>query len=816
MTLLQRVFLTSLGLFLVLTQPSLAQQVTGSLKKWQPVTIDFTGPQTAETATNPNPFLDYRFNLQLTAPSGTQHMVPGYYAGDGRGGTSGALWRVKFVPDEVGTWNFVASFRQGANLAISSDAGAGSPAGFNATTGTMTITTADPQAPGNWRKGLLQYVGKHHYQFQNGEYFLKNGINSPENFFAFKGFDNTNDANGSFVHEYAAHKQHWRTGNPTFGANPELSKNIIGAINYLSDQGINAIYTMLMNIGGDGGDTYPYISTANTVDAKSHFDVSKLDQWQVVMEYAQSKGMLLHLVLSEAEASNANWLDLGGFGVERKLLFRELLARYGYLPAVQWNLREENTWASTLVQEMAVYLQSLSSRGDLIGIHNPVGAGLNSFDFQFHWMYGNPLFSFASVQFYEADMKESLKRAVERSSSAGRPWMVGMDEPDQPSSEDNAEARRKDLMYYVYMNKGQLEWYQGLDQDTRAEDFTDEEPLWRFSRLANQAFVSSGLPYWQMIDADSLIENGGGEVLADPGRDYLLWYRNLRTLGRLNLSGVAGTFKVRWYNPRTGVWSAYQETFPGGVATNVPNPPDNQNRDEDWLAHVHRTDIPQPSPSPTLAPSGSLVNPSFESGTSGWERSGDILGADFFAVDCNRWGGCRHGANYLKVTVADDGSAPYDPYVASAFFEAGANLSGRKYELAFDIKSHAGEHLVKGISIQRFPRWESASPWAGATVYVPDVTATTEWQRKTYTLVFPRSAIGNQSSQVRAVLRGIDDRTSTPVYYDNVVLIDKGETLIGDLTGDGVVNFEDYTKALRAYSMYGLFELNRVIQKLVQ
>ena len=42
--------------------------VSGELKKWHTVTIDFDGPTHSETDVGPNPFLDYRLQVAFTAP----------------------------------------------------------------------------------------------------------------------------------------------------------------------------------------------------------------------------------------------------------------------------------------------------------------------------------------------------------------------------------------------------------------------------------------------------------------------------------------------------------------------------------------------------------------------------------------------------------------------------------------------------------------------------------------------------------------------------------------------------------------------------
>src|SRR6202008_2995870 len=96
------------------------------------------------------------------------------------------------------------------------------------------------------------------------------------------------------------------------------------------------------------------------------YDVSKLDQWQVVFDHAQRRGVYLHFKLEETENDDnrlgnpyqaggrgggrageppvvAVSLDGGALGVERRLYLRELVARFGYLLALNWNLGEEST-----------------------------------------------------------------------------------------------------------------------------------------------------------------------------------------------------------------------------------------------------------------------------------------------------------------------------------------------------------------------------------------------------------------------------------------------------------------------------------------
>ena len=70
-------------------------------------------------------------------------------------------------------------------------------------------------------------------------------------------------------------------------------------------------------------------------------DVSKTAQWELVFEHADTMGMFLHFKTQEQE--NDQLLDGGKLGLQRRLYYRELVARFGHHLALNWNLGEENT-----------------------------------------------------------------------------------------------------------------------------------------------------------------------------------------------------------------------------------------------------------------------------------------------------------------------------------------------------------------------------------------------------------------------------------------------------------------------------------------
>ena len=270
----------------------------GELRKWHKVTLEFqNGPSTSELAT-PNPFTDYRLDVVFTN-GGVTMTVPCYFAADGNAAetsaNAGSVWHCILSPPAIGVWLWTASMYQGPNV-ISGLPGevSGTPMGFHGLSGSFTIYDTNKSGRDLRGKGLLRYVdGKHQLQFaETGEWFLKAGADSPENFFAYDDFDNTPNTNNRRK-DWAPHIQDFQEGDSTWQGGK--GRGIIGAINYLSNQGNNAFSFLTMNINGDDKNVFPYVNDTNRL----RFDVSKTAQWEIVLEHATTKGMYLHFKTQE-------------------------------------------------------------------------------------------------------------------------------------------------------------------------------------------------------------------------------------------------------------------------------------------------------------------------------------------------------------------------------------------------------------------------------------------------------------------------------------------------------------------------------------
>ncbi|NBC11694.1 MAG: DUF5060 domain-containing protein [Planctomycetes bacterium] len=610
--------------------------VGGELTKWHTVVVDFQGPNTSETAAT-NPFTDYRLDVTFThAGTGKQYVVPGFYDGDGNGGGSGDVWRVRFNPDEAGQWDYTADFRSGAGVVTADpgDLNTFTTTGPHGQSDSFTVAALDADAPGFKSQGRLEYAGNHYLKFRDGGYFIKGGADSPENFLGYSGFDNT----PNFKHQYAPHRNDWQAGDPDWtndapnGSGVRDGRNIIGALNYLGDQRVNSIYFLPMNIGGDGKDTYPYQAPINTggsaANDNTRFDISKLTQWETVLNHAQERGINLNIVLNEAEAPNKNELDNATLGPERKLFYREMIARFGHHNAMQWMLSEEYNrgleLAPSAVKSFAQFIQDLDPYDHPISVHNgnfgnwPGGTNfpdehtdLPGPGQRAEWepFFGDPRFSLTSYQNYnEQGIGDEVEYLRARSALKGRPIPIMIDEPESLDAL-SADNVRKHMTWDIYLSGGGVEWFvRGSDQSL--EDFRTYETVWEQTWHARK-FMQENLPFWEMTPNDDLLRNedsdfGGAEVFAKPGEVYAFYLPdgsnddNPNTAGAIeagengppefDLTAEANQrFRLRWYDPRTGQFDGdLVVEFTGGAWVSLGLTPDGFQNTNDWAGLIER------------------------------------------------------------------------------------------------------------------------------------------------------------------------------------------------------------------------------------
>ena len=470
----------------------------GTFAKWAKIEIEMIGPD-SQGAGNPNPF-DLLVDVTFAGPSAQEYSVPGFYDGDGNGDMDGNIWKVRFAADELGAWTFESS---------SSDDQ------LDGYRGSFEVICPPSGATDFYKWGRLEYIGTaenkiRYLKFRDGPYWLKAGCDDPENFLGnFSNYDT-----------------------------PEKRK---AAIDYLADRGVNSQYIMTHNLGGDDQDTWPWLGpTAEKAKSNAghsaRFELPRMQQWTQLFEYMQRKGICVYLVLEDDSA----WTDY-----DHERYYREMIARFGYLPALLFNFNEEYNENYKLSAALS-YMQLLKDTDPYDhprGIHN-----VNSVNNQYvdaHQV------DFTSIQTDGGDPLKHNKMAIDWInrciSRSKRVLMTGFDEPRPLLDRKN--------WWSAYMGGGVLEVHVDRPYDRPVWAW---EPAW--SQIGGARKFMESLEFWKMAPENSLVVSGQAFCLANPGEQYALY---LPAGGRVIVELAPNvTYRYSWWRATNDRNGSFQD---GGV-----------------------------------------------------------------------------------------------------------------------------------------------------------------------------------------------------------------------------------------------------------
>ncbi len=695
-------------------QPS----ISGELKTWHKVTINVNGPSSSESS-SVNPFRDVRLEVTFTAPNGASRTVPGYFAADGNAGetgaTTGTVWRAHLTPDQTGVWTYRVALKSGTKVAIN---GGGTAAGsHDGVTGSFTITASD-KTGGDFRaasRGQLDYVGEHALRWRGGGgRFFKVGMNHPEVFLEFQDFDNTDS-----TRTYAAHVGHWTSGDPTWRSGK--GKGIIGVVNYLAAQGVNEHYFLTMNSRGDGKKAYPWTAA----ESVWNYDVSKLAQWGVVLDHMMLRGVMPHVVLDECENQVLfEYLEgtpSGGIADSRKLYYREMAARFGYLNAITWNIGEESGWARDTAagaaatdgqrKSRAAWLRAQLSSAAHIVVHN----GPSDTDAIFTPLLGDAGYSGISFQGNLSSTAHGNGRIgywQTQSRSASRRWVIAYDEPYVGETPARDTWRINALWATLTGGAAGAGIYSS--SDLSLQDYTTYAAHFGDMRRAATFLAANAVPFWDMMPANAAVSSGW--CLAKAGNTYVVY---LPTGGSANLTVPAGTYTVHWFDPRSdAALSRGADLVSTGAARTLGTAPNSTSAD--WVALVRLTTSTPVNTPPTVSAgpdrsitlpdtaslAGSVSDDGLPSGGSlarGWSKisgpgtvsfinataastSASFSLAGTYVLRLSASDGALSASDDMTVTVAtattvtsariNCGGAAIDPFGADAGFSGGSAYVG--------------------------------------------------------------------------------------------------------------------------------------------
>ena len=529
-------------------------------------------------------------------------VVPGYYAADGNAANTlsnvGNKWKCHFNPPEAGTYIYTAQFTEGSNV---NQNGGGTSAGFlDGDSGTFVVAATDKVFPDMRAKGKLEYVGEHYLQHKNGDYFLKAGPDSPENFLAYDDFADTpnNMPNpGAGSKSYSPHSGDWVGGDPEW--NGGQGRNIIGAVNYLASKGLNTISFLTMNINGDDRNCFMYPGSNDRL----RISVRKCDQWFLVLQHLDSKGFNLSFKTQERE--NDGLLDGGNLGNERKLYYRELIARFGVFNGITWNMGEETTRTSAQLIDYAQYFADNDPYKSNIVVHNFPNQENNVFPPLY-----NTAFTGVSIQCNGNIVHQRTKTWVDNSANSGKKWIVANDEQGPfnagvladanysgnqglfPNQDNHDDITHQVLWGNILAGGPGIEIYYGYqtgETDLSLQDHRSRSNMYDYMDIALTFFrtnIGNDIINW--TNRDDLIgnpsHNGQGNFcFAKPGTSYIVFADSGSTV-TLDLEAYTDVFDVQWFDPYTG------STTPGntlnqsgaGGQQSIGTPPSNNH----WVAYI--------------------------------------------------------------------------------------------------------------------------------------------------------------------------------------------------------------------------------------
>ncbi len=585
-------------LFFLSSTTIYSQTITPNPMQYHKVVLEYTSTATYNETQGNALFRNIRLNVTFTSPTGQVFIVAGYFAGDGNAAntsaSTGNKWRVNFTPTEIGRYTYVTSFRQGNDVILDLSVTAGTPFDFNATNGNFTTIATNKSGLDFRSKGVLRYVNDHFFRWSNGDYFLEFGADSPEVFLEYNDFDNTPDSQGR---TYPAHLSEWQTGDPQWKTNQ--GRSIIGVVNHLSNAGMNVHYFLTMNSFGDGQSAYPWTGNNTT----NQFDVSKLAQWEIVFDHMMAKGVMPEFVLGETENQQLfedNEGIVGGFANTRKLYYREMVARFGYLNAAVWNIGEEQGWDqgsgrmeavnNQQLVDFAAYLKTLLPRkNEPITVHN----GPSTTDAIFTGLLGNANYNNISFQGNYQTTSFGHDRILfwrNQSAIANKKWVVRYTEPYVGAGTDQAIWRKNSLWASLTAGGAGVQYYDGGGRDVTAQDYNTYQVPYLAMKIAKDFFENNNVPFFEMSNNDAATSTGW--MLSKANSSHVIYLPNGGTTVTANL-GSTGEYTIKWYDPRNG--GALQNgsitsITADGTNKSIGNPPNNNS--SDWVVLLENGGTP--------------------------------------------------------------------------------------------------------------------------------------------------------------------------------------------------------------------------------
>jgi len=499
------------------------------------------------TATNvgrfANPFTDVTLRATFTRPDQSSVTFWGFHDGDGNGGQAGNVWKLRFMPDQVGTWLFASSF---------SDGRPGPGGKFQC--------VAEGARPSPLR---VDPANRYYWVFADGTRFWPRAYTAPELFVA------GNERHRPFWVDYffgAKHRFNFCNANLL---------NFVGIGEELNWQGTPykapdpARDGQFVTIRGNGLFPFQYSGARPRFDGGSNVDWLRpsVRCWANVDQ-----------VLGELEARQAVWFnhwgmigwDWSGNGrllvppAARKPVLRYWIARLAPYWNITWNIAGE--WDELLkrteLDELGAFIKEADPWKHPLTAH-ALGTTVD-----------RPWVDFRVQQFAAGTSSDAVTNAHRAAADYMNKPVFAFETsweatPGKLTADQVRTGAWGSIMggaFYLYAEcfEPTLTWGDG--------------GAFRFGEIMHEFL--SGLAYWRLKPDHGLV-NIGSLCLAELGQNYVIYRPSGGTIV-LDLTKVppTSTFKADWLDPRTGARHA-AGSVAGGASRSFTCPSLN-----DWVLNL--------------------------------------------------------------------------------------------------------------------------------------------------------------------------------------------------------------------------------------
>lgn len=459
-----------------------------------------------------DPFREVILKMEYEAPDGSQTDFWGFYAGDG-------MWKARFMPDQIGTWRYTASFSDRAQQISGA---------FEVEQSDLPGLVSTDVANPNW----FGYAGGRHAVirgFHVGDrFFAANWSDAARTIFLDwaekQGYNLLSVASFFLNRDAEGRGKGWETpdlwDNRSKAPRPEAYAQAEGILDDLSERQIAV---------------YPF---AGFFGQSSDFPRNREDQ-ELYLRYTMAR-----------------------FGPYWNLLFNVAG------PEPLWRPNEfGNVMNASEIIRLGKRIRERDPFGHLISIHNEAGPD----PFRHEAWQG-----YVTLQGGKEDPAPSVHRYLERNSPGGKP--VFAQEVFWPGNKwhgcdcTDAETIRKKAFLILFaggainfadMDGNSSTGFSGsLDLNGRHQDRHDAvKEVWDWF---------DSIPFYRMIPVRNLATNGF--TLAERGVQYAIYTLDARETIRLDLSDTSGEFILRWYDPAEKEWQEAPESLAGGQVVILPAP----------------------------------------------------------------------------------------------------------------------------------------------------------------------------------------------------------------------------------------------------